>query len=77
MSPSPKVTCTEVPCLACLAGKQRDGCLCLLSGQNALEYIVTVFMGGGYCVVCSGDFGKALFSLIFHRWPLRTCESNF
>lgn len=63
MSPSLKATCAEVPCLACLAGKQRDGCLFLLSGQNAPEDTVTVFLGGVYCMVCSGVFGKALFNV--------------
>lgn len=56
MSPSLKVMCAEVPCLACLAGKQRIGCLFLLSGQNTPEDTVTVFLGEVYCVVSCGLF---------------------
>lgn len=46
--------CAEVPCLDCLAGKQRVGYLFLLSGQNAPEDTVTIFLGGIYCVVYCG-----------------------
>lgn len=74
-SPSLKALGAEVPYLACLARKQRDGCLCLLSGQNTPEDIGTVFLGG---VTVWFPLGRLhIILIIFHRWPLRTCESSF
>lgn len=63
-NPSFKAMCAEVSCLACHGGKQRDGCLCLLSGQNALEDTVKCFREGFTVWFAQESLGRLYLILI-------------